>query len=76
MRGPRGERHALMQPKRCVLALRCCQPPASITSCLRQRQFALTQTDQGVTLISKLPGIWRMSVQETNCGELIHQICG
>ena len=46
MRGPRGERHAFMQAKRCVSALQCRQSSASTASCPRQRQFAVAQTSQ------------------------------
>jgi hypothetical protein len=46
MRGPRGERHAAMKAKRCILALRCCQPPASIASCPRRRQLTVVRAGQ------------------------------
>jgi hypothetical protein len=61
MRGRQGKRHALMQAKRCVSALRCRQPPASIASCPRRRQFVVARADQEGDPDSKQPGIWRMS---------------
>ena len=59
MREPRGERHAAMQAKRCVSALRCRQLPPSIAH--DEGNLPLSEPVKGVTLISKLPGIWRMS---------------
>jgi hypothetical protein len=62
-----------MQAKRCVSALRCRQPPPSIASCPRRRQFAVAQADQGVILASKSPGIWRMS-DGTSLIDAYHQV--
>jgi len=58
--GCEGERHAAMQAKRCVSALRCRQLPAAIASCPRRGNLPLPEPAKRAILASKSPGIWRM----------------
>jgi hypothetical protein len=44
------------------VSVRCRQPPASIASCPRRRDLPLPKTVKRAITTSKLPEIWRKSV--------------